>query len=154
MMKMLVFDMDGTIADFYGVDGWLDSILARDTRPYREAKPIYDMDVLNAVLDALKNLGWTIAVTSWLAKNSTKEYDEAVKTVKTEWLKRMGFPYDILNIVKYGMDKSTVTENLGGVQILFDDEDNNLKAWRNGSAVNAKNDIIKFLLTLYEAEIM
>ena len=79
MMKMLVFDMDGTIADFYGVDGWLDAILARDTKPYRDAKPIYDMDVLNTVLEALKDLGWTVAVTSWLAKNSTEKYDKAVK---------------------------------------------------------------------------
>lgn len=151
--KILVFDMDGTIADFYGVDGWLESILAKDIKPYATAEPLYDMDVLTTILDALKTLGWKIAITSWLAKTSTKEYDEKVKEAKIAWLERYDFPYDILNIVPYGTDKSRVTEGLGGIQILFDDEEPNLKAWRNGSAVNANNDIIKFLLTLYEAEI-
>jgi hypothetical protein len=32
--KTLVFDMDGTIADFYGVTGWLDYLKAEDTTPY------------------------------------------------------------------------------------------------------------------------
>ena len=68
MNKTLVFDMDGTIADFYNVQGWLESILAEDVKPYATAKPIYDMDVLNTILDALKGFGWRIAVTSWLAK--------------------------------------------------------------------------------------
>lgn len=152
--KVLVFDMDGTIADFYGVDGWLDAILARDTKPYATAKPLVDMDVLITLLLALKAFGWTIAITSWLAKSSTAEYDAKVARAKTEWLARYGFPYDILNIVPYGTDKSSVTEKLGVVQILFDDEEPNLKAWRNGSAVNAKTDIIKFLLMLYETEMI
>ena len=154
MNKTLVFDMDGTIADFYGVQGWLESILAEDVKPYATAKPIYDMDVLNTILDALKGFGWRIAVTSWLAKSTTDEYDRKVTKAKLAWLAENGFPYDIVNIVPYGTDKSSVTAKLGGVQILFDDEEQNLKAWRNGSAVNAKNDIIKFLLTLYETEMI
>ena len=28
MTKAIYFDMDGTIADLYGVDGWLDSLVA------------------------------------------------------------------------------------------------------------------------------
>ena len=152
--KVLVFDMDGTIADFYGVDGWLEAIYARDTKPYAQAKPLVDMDVLTTLLDALKAMGWTIAVTSWLAKVTTDEYDARVRQAKIEWLQRYGFPVDVLNIVPYGTDKSEVTAKLGGVQILFDDEEPNLKAWRNGSAVNAKNDIIRFLLMLYEMEML
>lgn len=152
--KVLVFDMDGTIADFYGVDGWFESILAQDVKPYAQAKPLVDMDVLNTVLEALKGFGWVIAVTSWLAKTSTNEYDARVKEAKIDWLTRYGFPVDVLNIVPYGTDKSSVTADLGGVQILFDDEEPNLKAWRNGSAVNAKTDIIKFLLMLYNMEMV
>ena len=64
MNKTLVFDMDGTIADFYGVQGWLESILAEDVKPYATAKPIYDMDVLSTILDGLKGFGWRVAVTS------------------------------------------------------------------------------------------
>lgn len=150
MKKMLVFDMDGTIADLYGVDGWFDDILAKNVRPYVKANPLYDMDVVVILLEMLKGMGWTIAVTSWLAKVEDNNYAEAVTKAKVEWLNRFGFPYDILNIVKYGVDKSSVTKKYGGYQILFDDEEKNLTDWVNGDVVDAKNDIIKVLLDLID----
>ena len=150
--KMLVFDMDGTIADLYGVDGWLDDIIAKSVRPYAVAKPLYDMDVIVTLLDVLKGMGWRIAVTSWLAKVCDDEYAEAIREVKTAWLNRFGFPYDILNIVNYGVDKSSVTAKFGGFQILFDDEDKNLTDWVNGATVDAKTDIIQALLNLIDNE--
>ena len=58
MNKTIVFDMDGTIADLYGVEGWLDMLRAEDATPYRQAKPIYDMDMLNDLIDILKNMGY------------------------------------------------------------------------------------------------
>lgn len=152
MKKMLVFDMDGTIANLYGVNGWLDDLIAKNERPYEVAEPMYDMDTLAFVLDALKSLGWTIAVTSWLAKNSTDEYDAKVKQAKIEWLKKYGFPYDILNIVPYGTDKSSVTARYGGYQVLLDDEENNLKSWKNGLTIDAKNDILTMLLKILDKE--
>ena len=86
MNKVLVFDMDGTIADFYGVDGWLDCLMVSDVRPYREARPLVDMEQLNNILNQLKEFGWYIVITSWLAKDSTKAYDTAVRKTKKEWL--------------------------------------------------------------------
>ena len=150
MMKMLVFDMDGTIANLYGVNGWLDDLINKDTRPYEVAEPMYDMDTLALVLEMLKGLGWTIAVTSWLAKNSTDEYDARVRAVKKEWLEKFGFPYDILNIVPYGVDKSSVTADLGGFQVLIDDEEKNLKDWKNGLTIDAKTDIMTMLLKILD----
>ena len=38
-MKAIYFDMDGTIADLYGRDGWLDDLMNEYTRPYREVIP-------------------------------------------------------------------------------------------------------------------
>ena len=57
-VKYLCFDMDGTIADLYGVENWLNDLRNENARPYRVAKPIYDMDTLNFLLDALKSQGW------------------------------------------------------------------------------------------------
>ena len=152
MNKILVFDMDGTIADLYGVDGWLDDLVNKRVRPYEEAKPIYDMVTLTTVLEILKGMGWRIAVTSWLAKNSNTEYDNAVREVKKAWLDRYDFPYDILNIVEYGMDKSAVTERIGGFQILIDDEEKNLKDWKNGLTIDAKRDIMTILLKMIDKD--
>ena len=39
-IKILVWDMDGTIADLYGVENWLPMLRAYDPTPYRTAKPI------------------------------------------------------------------------------------------------------------------
>ena len=152
-MKILVFDMDGTIADLYGVENWLDYLIAGNETPYAIAKPMYNMDNLADMLNILKSMGWRIAITSWLAKNSTTEYDEKVKQAKTEWLEKYQFPYDILNIVPYGTDKSSVTADLGGFQILFDDEEKNLKSWKNGLTVNANDDIITILNKLIKKEV-
>ena len=41
--KVIVFDMDGTIVDFYGVSGWLNDLNNHRTRPYEIAEPLYDM---------------------------------------------------------------------------------------------------------------
>ena len=49
MEKTLVFDMDGTIADLYGVEGWLDMLRGEDATPYAIANPLYDMEMLNAI---------------------------------------------------------------------------------------------------------
>ena len=49
-MKTLVFDMDGTLADTYGVNGWLQMLRAEDPTPYEKATPLYDMMLLTAIL--------------------------------------------------------------------------------------------------------
>lgn len=144
-MKTLVFDMDGTLADTYGVDGWLKMLRAEDPTPYIKAKPLYDMVLLTAILWVLKNDGWRIAVTSWLAKSSTPKYDAKVKQAKIDWLRRYNFPYDELHIVEYGTIKETCTKNLGGFQILIDDDDRVRKDWTLGDAIDAKQNIIPFL---------
>lgn len=144
-MKTLVFDMDGTLADTYGVDGWLKMLRAEDPTPYIKAEPLYDMVLLTAILWVLKNDGWRIAVTSWLAKESSPEYDAEVRQAKIDWLRRYDFPYDEIHLVKYGTTKANCTRKLGGFQILIDDNENVRKGWTLGDAIDANQNIIPFL---------
>ena len=83
------FDMDGTIADLYGVTDWLDAILARDTRPYEIAAPLIDTLALAALLNDAKANGHEIGIISWTAKNAPAEYNARIATAKREWLARM-----------------------------------------------------------------
>ena len=53
MIKEICFDMDGSIADFYGVPNWLEMIRAFDPTPYKIAKPMWDMSALANVLNQL-----------------------------------------------------------------------------------------------------
>ena len=145
MTKTLVFDMDGTIADLYADTDWLENIIAENVRPYAIAEPMYNMNKLVNVINRLKENGWRVAIVSWTSKHGSKEYNKAVRKVKKEWLDRYNFPYDELHVIKYGTPKAYCMKKTGGFQILFDDEEPNRKAWRNGSTVNANEDIYKIL---------
>lgn len=152
MMKMLIFDMDGTIADLYGVEGWLADLRAENTRPYEIAKPMYNMVELTNILNALKKNGWTIAITSWLSKGGSKEYNKATANAKLNWLKSNGFPYDETHFVKYGTTKANCTRKKGGYQILIDDNEKVRAGWKLGSTINANEDIIEKLVELLLTE--
>ena len=148
MTKMLVFDMDGTIADLYGVEGWLEMLRAEDSTPYEIAEPLYDMEILNLILKCLKGQGWKIAVTTWLAKGSSKAYDEKVKKSKIEWLKKVNFPYDEIHLVKYGTSKANCTRQYGGFQVLVDDNKKVRQGWTLGSVIDANENILDKLISL------
>ena len=148
MRKMLVFDMDGTIADFYNVEGWLDDLKAEKTRPYDEAKPLYDMTELAELLNMLRAHGWCICVTTWLAKGATKEYNKAVTKSKKKWLAKYNFPYDEIHCVKYGTTKANCTRKKADFQILIDDNKKVRDGWTLGTTVNAEFNIMNFLKAL------
>lgn len=125
MNKIIYWDMDGTLNHFYK-GTWLEDILARNPRPYTEA----DCVICEEVLLALQKRGYKLGIVSWLAKNSTKEYDRAVRKAKKLWL-RTHYPnikFDEIHIVKYGTPKWKVVKHRDG--ILFDDEERNRSAWR------------------------
>ena len=150
MNNILVFDMDGTIANFYGVNGWLDDLHNENTRPYDEAEPLYNMEVLNAILDIFRSLGWKIIITSWLAKDSTKAYDNAVRASKIAWLNKHNFVYDEIHLVKYGTTKANCTRKNGGFQVLIDDNEQVRNGWRLGATIDANKNIIDELVKLLE----
>ena len=140
MTKAIYFDMDGTIANLYGVDGWLDCIINEYTKPYREAKALVNMRQLGKELNRLKQNGYTIGIISWLAKGATEDYNRRVAKAKREWLaKHIGaVQFDEVHIVEYGTPKQTL-----GNGILFDDEEPNRTNWI-GKAYDV-NDIIEIL---------
>ena len=143
MTTTIFFDMDGTITDLYGVENWLDYLIASDTLPYEIAKPLIRLNALARILNRLQKQGYKVGVISWLAKNSNTAYDEKVTRAKKEWLKKhlASVNFDEIHIVKYGTPKQTFakTEN----DILFDDEEKNRNDW-TGKAFDV-NEIIEIL---------
>jgi len=148
MEKMLVFDMDGTIANLYGVENWLTDLRNEKTAPYENAEPLYNMAELKEVLEALKNKGWKIAVTTWLTKDGSKEYNKRTAEAKKNWLAKYNFPYDEIHCVKYGTTKANCTRKKGGFQILIDDNKKVRDGWTLGTTVNAKYNIMNYLKVL------
>ena len=57
MERKIYFDMDGTIADLYGVENWLEMLINEDVTPYRVARPLIRMQSLARVLNRLQREG-------------------------------------------------------------------------------------------------
>ena len=134
------FDLDGTIVNLYGVEGWLDCLLNKDVTPYAIAKPLVNLSALARVLNRLQRNGYKVCVISWLANVNDDNYNKAVADVKVAWLAKHlpSVKWDKVTIVPYGTPKSTC-----GNGILFDDEKPNRKEW-NGTAYDV-NNIIEIL---------
>lgn len=138
MIKTIFFDMDGTIADLYGVENWLDYLINSDPSPYKNAKPLLNLNSLARILNRLQRTGYHIGIISWLSKNSTESYDEAVTQAKKTWLNKhlASVRFDEIHIVSYGTPKEIFAHNKQ--DILFDDEEKNRLNW-TGKAYNVES---------------
>ena len=122
--------MDGTIANLYGVEGWLDDLINENTRPYEIAKPLLNLSALARELNRLKRLGKILNIISWTSKNGSIEYNERVKVAKLNWLAKhlKSVKFDNVYIVPYGTPKHEISSG-----ILFDDEVGNREKWGVGA---------------------
>ena len=142
------FDMDGTIADLYGVENWLEKLISSDPTPYAEAKPLVNLSLLARLMNSVQRNGFEICIVTALSKNSTAEYDEAVIKAKKMWLGRhlKSVQFDEIRFVPYWFIKNDVNS---GEDILFDDEARHLEAW-TGRACPA-DEMIETLKSLLAA---
>lgn len=138
MIKTIFFDMDGTIADLYGIENWLDYLINSDPSPYKNAKPLLNLNSLARILNRLQRTGYHIGIISWLSKNSTESYDEAVTQAKKAWLNKhlASVRFDEIHIVSHGTPKEIFAHNKQ--DILFDDEEKNRLNW-TGKAYNVES---------------
>lgn len=143
MTKAIYFDMDGTIANLYGVEDWLPKLRAYDPSPYTEALPLIRLSVLARMLNRLQRNGYTLGIISWVSKDPDPTYGEAVTAAKLEWLAKHlpSVEWNEIHIVAYGTPKQTLADYPDG--ILFDDEERNRDEWL-GIAFD-ETDIIEIL---------
>jgi hypothetical protein len=143
MTKEIWFDMDGTIADLYGVHNWKAQLNASNPAPYTNARPLVNMQVLARTLNKLQRAGYSVNIISWTSKNGSPKYNEKVATAKRKWLARhlKSVDFNRIDIVAYGTPKY---EGRNG--ILFDDEVQNRRTWR-GRAYD-ETEILKVLRSL------
>lgn len=124
--KVINLDMDGSIADLYGVTNWLEYLIAEDATPYAIAKPLVNMQVLARLLNKLQKNGYIINIISWTSKNGSDAYNSLVADVKKAWLKKhlKSVKFNNIFVVPYGTPKNTIASG-----ILFDDEEKNRATW-------------------------
>ena len=144
MGKWVWFDMDGTIANLYGVENWLNKLINEDASPYAEARPLVNMAIFARKLAAIQRRGYNIGIISWLSKASTIDYNCKVTAAKIEWLTKHlpSIQWDAVQIVEYGKNKWEICRE----GILFDDEDKNRDTW--GGEAFTPNQIMEILSSI------
>ena len=120
-MKAIYFDMDGTIADLYGYENWLEMLHAEDTTPYEKCGVLVDIEELQQVLNEFIKMGIIIGIISWGAMNGSHD------------------------VVKYGTPKHYVRKEKDS--ILVDDNEEVRNAWK-GETIDATKNIVELLREL------
>lgn len=145
MKRAVWFDMDGTIANLYGVDGWLEAILREDPEPFRQATGMNLRAVARAINRA-RQAGVMVGIVTWTPRGAGAEYAEAVAEAKREWLRRHlpSVEWDAVLVVPYGTNKRLAA----GGGVLFDDEEPNREAW--GAGAYEPREIVRVLRNLAE----
>ena len=127
MKKTTVYlDMDGTIADLYATENWLDRLINADETPFLEAEPMTTEETL---FELFPEDIFEIRVLTMTPKDATKEYCERVREAKEAWLNTY-FP----NIEKRYYKAYGDNKNLKNAKnaILVDDNEkirNNFKGY-------------------------
>lgn len=130
----IFLDMDGSIADLYGVEGWLEALQSENAAPYADAQPLCDMAALRQVLEELKAQNYIIGIISWSSKTGSPKFHKAIRKAKLEWLRKHNL-LDVcshIHIQRYGTPKSAIAQRhttLSPAAILIDDEARNRVEW-------------------------
>lgn len=122
------FDMDGTIADFYSVEGWLNDLEQENPRPYEQAKPLFSFSWFARTIHRLQAVGYTVGIVTWGSKYASDVFNAAVEQTKREWLAKHlpSVEWNEFCFMPYGVNKNSVN---AGTDILFDDEQRNRDSW-------------------------
>lgn len=152
---ILFFDMDGTIADLYGVNDWLAYLLKSDVKPYKCAKGLNLKSVARAMNKAIKQ-GYEIGIITYLPKGAHADYREEVARAKIEWVRKHLKSVDIkaenFHILQYGSPKELKAQKC---DILFDDEITNRENWERAHGLGTSfepSEIVSVLKSLCESD--
>lgn len=157
-MKSIWFDMDGTIAELYKVEGWLTSLREKNWSVYNECAPRHNYQRINAAIEALVEQGWEVGVITWGSKGIgwSKDLDE-IGEIKFNWLCKF-FPTladGHFACIPYGYSKAQYLEEMDdiyAVAYLVDDNKEVRENWRSYSnkfeqfkTINASRSYVRAL---------
>ena len=143
-MNGIFFDLDGTLADLYKVEGWLESLRSNDWSVYRKCAPRHNYQRINTAIEALIENGWQVGVITWASKGIGwgKDLDK-IAEVKFDWLCEF-FPA-LANghfaCLPYGRRKADFAEEINScyeVAYLVDDNKEVRQEWRSHSCEYVK----------------
>lgn len=151
MSKVIMFDMDGTVYDLYGVDNWLEKLQNSDVSAYADGTPLVNLCELEKVCKALIEKGYEIGVITWLSKNGSERFNRDTTLTKKIWIEN-NMPYVTKFTAQiYGTPKQKALDKSVKFAVLVDDNEDVRKMWdtpKQRKSINANDDIISELWKL------
>lgn len=153
MKARIYFDFDGTVADLYGMSDWKEKLDNEERGLFISCPPLVDMELLNALCEALKPYHYEFIGLTWLPKNASRSYEHDCEQEKIEWASKHFTALDKVKCLSYGVAKAHGAKK--GKAYLIDDNAEVLAQWETPierTAVHADN-MIEFLLELLLQEL-
>ena len=150
MKLKILFDLDGTVADLYGRDDWLEKLRA-EVPIYEELEPLVDMVELTTIAERLVEKGVEFGVVTWLSMGASVDYEFVTAMEKFRWCQKY-MPYiSEFEAQPYGTRKQTNYHHCKC--ILIDDNAEVRQSFETPhrrKTFDANEDICEFLTKLYE----
>lgn len=132
MSIKIYFDLDGTVYNLYGVNNWLARLRNEDATAYNEGEFLHK-ETYNHFLEIcsqLSSLGVQFGVITWLAMQSSPEYEEEVTEIKREWVEEYLPFVTEFNAQSYGIPKQNAIQKRAKRMYLIDDSTEVCEMWQ------------------------
>lgn len=150
-MRKFYFDMDGTIADLYNENDWLEKLLSETKGLFRNLKVMHDKNRLAAIIEDLQEMGCEVGIITWTPKNVSEDYLKIVENEKIEWVKEHFPMINEIYVLNYGTPKQKANFKKGKEIFLIDDNEDVLKMWetpKQRKIIKADENLIEKLQAL------
>ena len=130
MSTRIYFDMDGTVADFYGQTDWLERLRNEQAGAFIACKPLFNRARFGAVVSRLLAIGVQFGVITWLPMDASPEYEEICTAEKKEWCATYLPFISEFTAQSYGVPKQKAIKKHASTEILIDDNMEVCKRWK------------------------
>ncbi len=153
-IKAIYLDMDGTIADLYGVPDWLPRLLAEDPAPYEAAAPLQPMGELDRLACILGRRGVEVGIISWACKGASAHYEAVTRRAKRRWAAKYLPNVKNIAVVPYGTPKAqaarvpcdaVLVDDDTRVRAEWDDEEEGRTSIEPQKCIDFMRDLVRTL---------
>lgn len=130
MSIKIYFDMDGTVADFYGQSDWLEKLRSETAGAFSDCKPLFNVSRFRAVVSRLLAIGVQFGVITWLPMDASPEYESICAAEKIEWCKAYLPFISEFTAQSYGVPKQKAIKKHASTEILIDDNMEVCNRWK------------------------